>query len=144
MYSFSLRSCKFWTNYIWYFFDPAKYINNSVRFASIFPNSIISGFVSLRYLKDPYYRSIVSLRFDIVAIATPNPLSRKRLCLPPELKGGGGAHSPAGGGVGEPQFRRLEKKLCTLPILCFPFSRQLVQDSFTRYTEGRKKERKHR
>jgi hypothetical protein len=45
-------------------------INNSVRFASIFPNSRISGFVSLRYLKDPYYRSIVSLRFDIVAIAT--------------------------------------------------------------------------
>jgi hypothetical protein len=69
LYSFSLRSCKFWTNYICYFFDLAKNINNGVRFASIFPNSEISGFVSLRYLKYSYYRSIASLRFDIVAIA---------------------------------------------------------------------------
>ncbi len=35
---------------------------------------------------------------------------------PPELKGGG-AHSPTGAGLGESQFRRLEKKLSTLPTL---------------------------
>jgi hypothetical protein len=31
--------------------------------------------------------------------------------------GGGGAHSPAGQGLEESQFRRLEKKLSTLPTL---------------------------
>ncbi len=42
------------------------------------------------------------------------PLSRQRVCLPPEPGGGGGAHSPAGDGLGEFQVRRLEKKLSTL------------------------------
>ncbi len=42
--------------------------------------------------------------------------------LPPP-KGGGGAHSPAAVGVGESQFRRLEKKLSTLPTLCSGESR---------------------
>jgi hypothetical protein len=37
--------------------------------------------------------------------------------LPPEPKGGGGAHSPAGEGLWESQFRRLEKKLSTC-LLC--------------------------
>ncbi len=41
-----------------------------VFLTSIFPSSGISGFLSLRYWKYPYYRSIVSFRFDIVAIAT--------------------------------------------------------------------------
>ncbi len=37
---------------------------------------------------------------------------------PPGTKGGGeGAHSPAGEGLGESQFRRLERKLSTLPTL---------------------------
>jgi hypothetical protein len=31
----------------------------------------------------------------------------------------GEAHSPAGEGLGESQFRRLEKKHSTLPILCY-------------------------
>jgi hypothetical protein len=49
---------------------------------------------------------------------SPNPslATRQRLCLSPELKGGR-AHSPAGEGVGESQFRRLEKKFSTLPTL---------------------------
>jgi hypothetical protein len=39
--------------------------------------------------------------------------------LPPEPgEGGGRAHSPAGKGLGESQFRRLGKKLSTLPTLC--------------------------
>ncbi len=32
----------------------------------------------------------------------------------------GGGHSPAAKGVGELQFRRLEKKLRTLPTLYYP------------------------
>ncbi len=36
---------------------------------------------------------------------------------PGEDKGGGRAHSPTGEGLGESQFRRLEKKLSTLPTL---------------------------
>ncbi len=49
---------------------------------------------------------------------SPTPLSRQRVCPSPRTKGGGGAHSPAGEGVGEFQFRRLKKKLSTLPTLC--------------------------
>jgi hypothetical protein len=47
-----------------------------------------------------------------------HPLSRQRVCPSPRNQGGGGAHSPAGEGLGESQFRRLEKKLSTLPTLC--------------------------
>ncbi len=43
-----------------------------------------------------------------------HPLSRQRVCPSP----GRGGHSPAGEGLGESQFRRLEKKLNTLPTLC--------------------------
>jgi hypothetical protein len=45
-------------------------------------------------------------------------LSRQRVCPSPRKQRGGGAHSPAGEGLGESQFRRLEKKLSTLPTLC--------------------------
>ncbi len=41
-----------------------------------------------------------------------HPLSRKR--VPPPPNQGGGAHSPAGEGMGESQFGRLEKQLSTL------------------------------
>jgi hypothetical protein len=44
----------------------------------------------------------------------PIPLSAASLPLPPEPEG---AHSPAGEGLGESQFPRLEKKLSTLPTL---------------------------
>jgi hypothetical protein len=52
---------------------------------------------------------------------SPNPSLASECAPPPEPKGGG-AHSPAGEGLGEPQFRRLEKKLSTLPTLCILFS----------------------
>jgi hypothetical protein len=53
----------------------------------------------------------------LVKIGTlPTPLSPASVPLPPE-PGGGGAHSPAGDGLGESQFRRLEKKLGTQPTL---------------------------
>ncbi len=45
-----------------------------------------------------------------------HPLTRKRVC-PSSPNQRGGAHSPAGEGLGESQFRRLEKKLSTLPTL---------------------------
>jgi hypothetical protein len=38
-------------------------------------------------------------------------------CDPPPETKGGGVHSPAGEGLGESQFRRLAKKLSTLPTL---------------------------
>jgi hypothetical protein len=51
---------------------------------------------------------------------SPNP-SLASECAPPPWNrgggGGGGSHSPAGEGLGESQFRRLEKKLSTLPTL---------------------------
>jgi hypothetical protein len=47
---------------------------------------------------------------------SPNP-SLASECTPPPRTGGGGAHSPAGEGLGASQFRRLEKKFSTLPTL---------------------------
>jgi hypothetical protein len=40
----------------------------------------------------------------------------------PPPRTGGGTHSPAGEGLEESQFRRLEKKLSTLPTLCLKVS----------------------
>ncbi len=48
---------------------------------------------------------------------SPTPsLSLASVPLPPGPRGE--AHSPAGEGLGESQFRRLQKKLSTLPTLC--------------------------
>jgi hypothetical protein len=44
---------------------------------------------------------------------SPTPSLASECAPPPGTKGG--AHSPAGEGLGESQFRRLEKKLSTLP-----------------------------
>jgi hypothetical protein len=46
---------------------------------------------------------------------SPNPSLASECAPPPEPDGG--AHSSAGEGLGESQFRRLEKKLSTLPTL---------------------------
>jgi hypothetical protein len=48
---------------------------------------------------------------------SPNPSLASECALPP--KPGGEAQSPAGEGLGESQFRRLEKKLSTLRTLWF-------------------------
>jgi hypothetical protein len=50
-------------------------------------------------------------------VTLPPPLSPASVPLPPEAKGG--AHTPAGEGLGESQFRRLEKSLA-LFLLCGP------------------------
>ncbi len=51
---------------------------------------------------------------------SPTPLAASECALPPKPKGGG-AHSPAAKGLGESQFRRLEKRLA-LCLLCVPVS----------------------
>jgi hypothetical protein len=51
------------------------------------------------------------------------PLSPASVPLPPQPGGGGVAHSPAGEGLGESQFRRPEKKLSTLPTLWYEIKR---------------------
>jgi hypothetical protein len=52
---------------------------------------------------------------------SPTPSLASECAPPPEIKGetkgGGGANSPAGEGLVESQFRRLEKKLSILPTL---------------------------
>jgi hypothetical protein len=55
----------------------------------------------------------------LVGIGTlPTPLSPASVPLPPEpWWGGGGAHSPAGEGLGESKFRRRRKSLA-LCLLC--------------------------
>ncbi len=46
---------------------------------------------------------------------SPTPSLAWGVCPPPQT--GGGAHSPEGEGLGKSKFRRLEKKLSTLPTL---------------------------
>jgi len=54
----------------------------------------------------------------LVGIGTlPPPLSPASVPLPRNQRGR--ADSPAGEGLGESQFRRLEEKLSTLPTLCY-------------------------
>jgi hypothetical protein len=48
---------------------------------------------------------------------SPTPSFASECFPPPGSKGGGGGHSPAGKGLGESQFRRLEKSLA-LCLLC--------------------------
>jgi hypothetical protein len=61
------------------------------------------------------YRSVCPL----VGIGTAPPLlPQASVYPPPPPNRGGGARSPAGEGVGESQFGRLEKKLSTLSTLC--------------------------
>jgi hypothetical protein len=55
----------------------------------------------------------------LVGIGTPPPPLSPASVPPPEPKVGG-TDSPAGEGVGESQFRRLEKKPSTLSTLCSP------------------------
>jgi hypothetical protein len=57
------------------------------------------------------------------------PLSRQQVCPFPQNRGG--AHSPAGEGLGEEsQFRRLEKKLSTLPTLWYhPSAPEILETS---------------
>ncbi len=50
---------------------------------------------------------------------SPNPSLASECVPPPRI---GGEHSPAGEGLGESQFRRLEKNLSTLPTLRVPYS----------------------
>ncbi len=51
-----------------------------------------------------------------VGIGTPPPLPQESVALPLEPEEGE-AHSPAGEGVGESRFQRLEKKFSTLSTL---------------------------
>jgi hypothetical protein len=54
----------------------------------------------------------------LVGIGTPTPSTASEYTPPPGTKVGGGT-LPAGEGVGESQFQRLEKKLSTLSTLCY-------------------------
>jgi hypothetical protein len=56
---------------------------------------------------------------------SPNPSLAMQASVPhPLTRGpGGGAHSAACEGMGESQFRRLEKKLSTLPTLWQEYTR---------------------
>ncbi len=63
------------------------------------------------------YHSVCPVPSSELGISHP-PLSTASVPFPRNQKGAEGAHSPAGEGLGESQFRRLEKKLSTLPTLC--------------------------
>jgi hypothetical protein len=63
------------------------------------------------------YTEYNSTRVPSSELGSPSPLSRQRVSPYPRNQREG-AHSPAGEGLGESQFRRLEKKLSTLPTRC--------------------------
>jgi hypothetical protein len=93
---------------------------------------------TLRMIHTPhnfYHKVLIYTEYHsvclLVGIGTPQPLSRKRVCPPPpEPKGGGGTLAC---GWGSPNSRRLEKRLSTLPTLCFLSTvlRTNVQASFS-------------
>ncbi len=67
---------------------------------------------------------------------SPTPSLASECAPPPRTKGGGGAHSPAGMGLGESQFRRLKEKLSTLPTLWpVPLSKRIVAGSTCQFWE---------
>ena len=82
----------------------SKIMCGSLVFALIYEKTSVNVRKTFSFLK---------IRCPLVGI-DPSPAGE---CAPPPK--GGGAHSPAAKGVGESQFRRLEKKLRTLPTLCF-------------------------
>jgi hypothetical protein len=74
--------------------------------------ALYSMYVQHKVLIDIKHHSVSPL----VAIRTP-PTPLLKASVPPPGPKGGGTHSPTAEGVGEFQFRRLEKKLSTLPTL---------------------------
>jgi hypothetical protein len=65
---------------------------------------------------------------------SPNPSPPSERALPSRTKGLG-ALSPAAKGVGEFQFRRMEKKLSTLPTLWFALSTPDGGEGYNSYTD---------
>ncbi len=63
------------------------------------------------------YIKSTTVYFPSLELGLFHPLSRQRVCQSPRNQSGG-AYSPAGEGLGESLFRRLEKKISTLPTLC--------------------------
>jgi hypothetical protein len=85
------------------------------RLVSILPLTSTNTFVLVT--KYVYIKSTpVYVPSSELGLSQSQPLSRQRVCPTPQNQGGG-AHSPAGEGLGESQFRQLEKKLSTLPTL---------------------------
>jgi hypothetical protein len=72
--------------------------------------------MSVTLAKNHKVHIYIYVEYQSSELGLPHPLSRKRKCH--LLEPGEGAHSPAGEGVGECQFRRLEKKLSSLSTLC--------------------------
>ncbi len=80
----------------------------------------------VRIYKDYYMYSVLYVPSSELGLS--QPLSRQGVCPYPQNRGGGG--SPAGEGLGESQFRRLEKKLSTLPTLCSSLRKDIRKPKF--------------
>ncbi len=79
-------------------------------------------YIQVSFLVEPYMYITKYIYIKSTTVYVPSsklglsrPLSRQRVC--PSRRYQRGAHSPAYEGLGESQFRRLEKKLSTLPTL---------------------------
>jgi hypothetical protein len=99
---------------------------NTENSRQIFPGKELRGYSPKSYIQV----SVSDL--DIALIGLPQkvrititvcvPISRQRECPSSHNREWGGGHSHAGEGLGESQFRRLEKKLSTLPTLWSAYS----------------------
>ncbi len=91
-------------------------LNSNLLLRKVFSmfTRLCSGHKVLTYIYIEYHSV-----WPLVGIGTLPPLSLASECAPPPGTKGGGAQSPAGGGLGESHLRRLEKKLSTLPTLWF-------------------------
>jgi hypothetical protein len=92
------------------FSEPTPSNGPCNKFARTVPSYYIVEITKCRYLK--------SITVDIPRRNWDSPTpSLASECAPPPRTKGGGAHSLAGEGLGEPQFRRLEKSLA-LCLFC--------------------------
>jgi hypothetical protein len=84
------------------------------------------------------YKESTTVSVPSSELGISQPFFRQQVC-PASQNQGVGAHSPAGEGLGESQFGRLEKKLSTLPTLCCTGIRERIESENWKWKEKKRR-----
>jgi hypothetical protein len=104
-------------------------------FSSVHPSLEIAPkiFVMCGFSTKYIYLQSTTVYVPSSELGLSHPLSRQRAC--PSLRtGGGGSFSPAGEGLGESQFQRLEKSLALCLLCGFQYDFFIFKDMIFRVT----------
>ena len=82
----------------------------------VFTETTFGNLTKYKYTYIEYRTTVYVMYVPSSELGLSHPLCRQRVCPSPQNQMWG-AHSPADEGLGESQYRRLEKKLSTLPTL---------------------------